>query len=475
MKQKITRNISFAIMLLLLFSTVLWTQPQSLTLDQAVEMAIQNNREVKIAKLELEKANSAVKEAFGYALPSLDVSANFSHFLEKPKMPFPDFEAMLTNATYNTLFEENVLPRDDSKFLPMSTKLQSFAQENNYEATAQLTQILFNSAVFRGIGASQIYKDLAREQLKDALGKTSLDVTKAYYGVILSRELLEITRTRFENASEHLSTIRSMRTQGLISDFDEMQAEIQVANIRPVIMQMENVLLSAENGLKLLLNIPQNTDIFIDGKMQYDASVLNSDAELIAEALEGNLTINTLRIKNQLDKEFAAINRGEYWPTLAAFGNYSFAGSAEGSDFQNYKSSMVGLSFSINLFQGGRTARKVEQANIVARQTDTQIGMLKDATALSVTSKLNELRRVQNLIELMQRNIELAKRAYQIATHRYAEGLGSELEVKDADVALSQAKTNYTNSVYEYIIAKAELENLAGKINPKYINDVLEN
>ena len=455
-------------------TTSAWAQPQHLTLDQAIEMALKNNREVKIAKLDVEKANAAVKEAFGYALPSLDVSGNFSHFLEKPKMAFPDFEAMLTNATYNTLFEENVLPRDESKFLPMTSKLQSFAQENNYEASAQVTQILFNSAVIRGIGASQIYLDLAKVQFNDAVSKTSLDVTKAFYGVLLSRDLLDITKSRFENASEHLSTIRSMRKQGLISDFDEMQAEIQVENIRPVIMQMENILLSAENGLKILLNIPQETHLAISGSMEYSGDVLSSEQELIAEALESNMTIKTLKIKRQLDDEFTAIDRGNYWPTLAAFGNYSYAGSGEGWDFQNYTSSMVGLTFSINLFQGGRTARKVEQSVIVAKQTDEQLSTLKDATTAGVTSKLNDLRRVRNLVELMQRNIELAERAYQISTDRYAEGLGSELEVKDSDVALSLAKTNYTNSVHDYIIAKAELDNLVGRVDSKYFQSIEE-
>ena len=153
MAQKRKLNLLIYLLMLIGMTTSAWAQPQHLTLDQAIEMALKNNREVKIAKLEVDKANAAVNEAFGYALPSLDVSANFSHFLEKPKMAFPDFEAMLTNATYNTLFEENVLPRDESKFLPMTTKLQSFAQENNYEASAQVTQILFNSAVIRGIGA----------------------------------------------------------------------------------------------------------------------------------------------------------------------------------------------------------------------------------------------------------------------------------------------------------------------------------
>ncbi len=474
MYNKNKRRLPLIGILLFLFFSIGFGQVTSLTLDEAISIALKNSREVQMARLEVDRADAAVSEAFGYALPSLDVSANFSHFLQKPKMAFPDFQAMLTNATYGVLFQEGVIPYDASKFMPMQTKLQTFAQENSYQAQAQVTQILFNSAVLRGIGASQIYLNLSKENLKSTVSKTTLDVKKAYYGVLLARDILKITKSRFANANEHLKTIRSMRAQGLISEYDQMQAEVQVENIRPVILQLENVLQNATNGLKILLNLDQNKSIQVMGEMTYAEEPLPTEAELVHQALRSNLTLSTLKIKRQLDDELAAIDRGGYWPTLAAFGNYTYAGSGEGWDFQNYSSSMVGLSFSINLFQGGRTAQKVEQDEIAGRKTDQQISLLSDATQNGIKSRLNDLKRVKSIITLMQRNIDLAQRAYEIARDRYKQGLGSELELKDADVALGQAKTNYTNAVHDYLIAKAELDNLVGRIDAKYLKFVEE-
>jgi len=461
----------------LLFYNISWAQSRKLTLDQAIDQAIKNNRDVQSAILEIDKANAAVHEAFGYALPSLDVSANFSHFLQKPKMAFPDFGAMLSNATYGVLFDEGVIPRDDSKFQPMGSVLQTFAQENNYQAQAQVTQILFNSAVFSGIGASGTYLDLAKEKLKSTVSQTILDVSKAYYGVMLANDLLQITRSRFENANEHLSTLKSMRAQGLISEFEELQAEVQVENIRPLILQMETILSSATDGLKILLNIPQTESVILSDHLQYNDVPLPDEKELIAEALESNLILNTLKIKRKLDDAFMSIDRGGYWPTLAAFGNYTYAGSGEGWDMQNYNSSLVGLSFSINLFQGGRTAHKVEQGKIVARQTDQQLSALSDATVMGIKAKLSDLRRIKSMIHVMQRNIEVAERAYQIATSRYEQGLGSELELKDADISQSQARTNYTNAVHDFVVAQADLMHLVGRITPNHfysVRDALE-
>ena len=456
------------LIIFLSLSSIILGQSRVITIDSAIQTALKNNREIQVSKLEIEKANAAVSEAFGYALPTVDVTAGFTRFLKLPKISFPDFGAITKNSTYDVLFDENVIPRDNSKKLKVSSILQSFSLKNNYEVKAQVTQILFNSAVFRGIGASEIFLNLAKENFKNTISKTVLDVKKTFYGAMLAKDLLEIAKTRFINARDHLKNIKALKNQGLVSEFNQMQAEVQVENIRPQIIQLENIFKDAKNGLKMLLNINQEEEIKLKGKMKYAGEIFAPETELISEAISSNLDLSSLKIKNQLDDEYSAIDRGSYWPTISAFGNYSFAGSANDFKFQNYQSSTVGLNFSMNLFQGGRTKNKVQQDQIVSMQTKEQIKSLTDLTISSVKSTLNDLKRVQSQIEAMKSNIKLAERAYQIAEDRYKEGAGSELEVKDANVALSQAKVNYTNSVHDYVIAKAELENLIGRLNKKY-------
>lgn len=461
------KNKLIIISILLSFVNV-YGQLTEITLDDAIKMALENNREIEIAKMDVEKANAAVSEAFGYALPSVDLSGNFSHFIEKPQTLFPDFASMLNNSTYSVLFDEGIIPRDDNKFLPMDFKLQSFAQSNNFEASAQVTQILFNSAVFTGIGASEIYLNLAKENLKRTIAKTVLSVKKAYYGVLLTHDLYSIAQARLTNASDHLSNIKAMRSEGLVSEFAELQVEVQVENIRPILVQLENANIDATNGLKILINIPQETEINIIGKMEYIEEDLPEELNLVNEAKSSNFSLSTLKIKNELDDEFTAIDRSDYWPTLAAFGNYTYSGSSDEWDFQKYSSSMVGLSLSINLFQGGRTANKVEQSVIASQQTKEQINSLSDATEMQVKSNLNDLKRVKKQITAMEKNVSLAERAYKIADDRYKEGEGSELEVKDADISLSDARVNYTNAIHDYLVSRAELYNLVGRIDQAY-------
>lgn len=444
------------------------SQPQVLTLDDAIRLALENNREIKISSLNVEKSGAAVKEAFGYALPSVDVAADFSHFLKKPKMPFPDFEALLTNATYNILFEENVIPRDESKFLPVETQLQSFALDNSYSASVTLTQVLFSSAVFEGIGASQTYYELSTAELNNTVSKTVLSVQNAFYGVLLANAVLDITVASFNNANENFNNVKALYNQGMVSEFDMLQAEVQVENIRPILLRMENVLVTAKDGLKIVIGINQTEDINVSGEIELDSIDISNEEGLIQEALQSNFGIKSLELKKQVDEAFIQLDVSEYWPTLAAFGNYTYAGSSDSWAFQNYDYSTIGLSLSFNLWRGNRTKNAVEQSTITVKQTEEQLNQLKDFTILEVNSKIQELKRVKSLIEVQERTVKLAQRAYDISKVRYQEGAGSQLELQNADQDLRQARLNRVQAIHSYLVTKFELDQLLGRTNPQY-------
>jgi outer membrane protein len=447
-------------------------QKRIITLEESINIALKNNREVKIAQLNIDRAEAAVREAFGYALPTVDFSASFYHFLNKPKMPFPDFAALLGNATYGILFDENVLPRDDSKFQPVGTTLQSFVQTNNFESSVQATQILFNSAVFRGIGTSQIYLDLSKEELKRTAASVILEVERTFYGVLLSNELHEITEASFKNASENLSNVRALYEQGLVAEFDFLQAEVRVENIRPVMLQMENNLKMAKDGLKILLNIEQSEEIDISGEFKYEDEIIPDENESITAALQNNLSIRSMQYKLKVDEAFIALDRADYWPTLAAFANYSHSGSSDDLNFQRYSSATVGLSFTINLFRGTQTRNRVEQAVVSLNQSEEQYTQLQDFIITQVKFRINEIRKVKASVAAQERNVKLAQRAYELATLRYKEGTGNQLEIENSDIALRQARINLLQSVYDYILSKANLNQLLGMISEGYLNQL---
>lgn len=465
------------ILMFIVFQCLLITvnaQTVKYTLDDAIADALKNNANVKVALLDVTKAKAAVNEAFGYALPSLDFTTDFVHFIETPKTPFPDFGAMLTNATYDILFKEKVIPEDNNKYLPMGTALQSFAQTNSFESKLTLTQILFNSAVFRGISASGMYLELSKEKLNSVASKTVLDVKKAFNGVLLSKEMLKIIEASLKNAEENLANVNAYLKQGLVSEYDQLQVEVQVENLRPKVDELKKVLEDAKNGLKIVMGAAQSQSIDVEGEIIYSPGIIMSEEENIDIAITKNLDLQTLILKRKVDEEFIAVERSDYWPTITAFGNFTYAGSSDNLNFMTYNSTTVGLNFSINLFKGNRNAKRVEQATIATIQTDEQIALTKQVLAQQVKSKLLEIKRVQSQITALERNVKLAEKAYDIAKTRYSTGKGTQLEIKNADMELSTAKVNRIQSIYSFIVSKAELDDLLGQVDQKYISIVQE-
>ena len=186
--------------------------------------------------------------------------------------------------------------------------------------------------------------------------------------------------------------------------------------------------------------------------------------------MESNYSINSLKLKMQVDEAFIDLDRSEYWPSLYAFGNYTYAGSADNFKFQNYSSTVVGLTLSINLFNGEKTKNKVQQSEISLKQTGEQLSQLKDFITTQVKAKIYELNRVKSSLDAQERNVNLAEKAYDISVVRYKEGTGNQLEVQNADMELKQARINRLQTIYDYIIAKSSLDEILGKVDPKYID-----
>ena len=462
------KDLLFILLTIILLPHLASAQIKVFTLDEAINTAISNNRDISISVLNTKKSQAAVNEAYGYAMPSIDASADFSHFLKKPLMPFPDFGALLTNATYSILFDENVIPRDDSKFVPVETQLQSFALNNAYTASLTLTQIIFSSTVLEGIGASQTYYELAKSELQNTVSKTVLSVQKAFYNVLLAKAVLDITYGSFTNSQENFENVKALYSEGLVSEFDKLQAEVQVENIRPIVLRMENVLKSSKDGFKIALGIAQSEEVDVSGEIVLEPLDLIDENDLIEEALASNFNIKTLDLKKQVDEAFIQLDVSRYWPTLAGFANYSYAGSSDAWNYQNYSYSTIGLNLSINLWEGNRTKNRVEQSTITYKQTEEQLLQLKDYTTLEVKSKVQELDRVKSLVEVQERTVLLAQRAYDIAEVRYQEGAGSQLELRNANQELSQARLNRVQAIYSYLVTKYELDQLLGRTDPQY-------
>jgi outer membrane protein len=431
-----------------------------LSLEDAVRMAMKQNPDLVTARLEVKRSDARVLEAWGNAMPAIDLSGQYVHMIDKQVSFFPDYFLYGFMKAIDSTY-----PKPSGQFVPIS-----FTPAFNASASLNIRQILFNGAVFVGVGAAHIYSQLARDLFQGKQVETVTKVRKAYYGALLAREAFNLMRSSLKNAEDNLKNVQLMRKQGIVSEYDELRASVGVENVRPIVIQSEtNYNLSVDNLKNTLGITTKETFVLTDSLtlQPVDEQFLAKADELVLEKNPG-LSAS----KHQIELNGAVVNaeRSSYLPTLAAFGSYSYSAAKDQFNFSPndfYKASTVGLSLSLNLFQGLQTYSRVEQAQLEKRKSEEQKAGLERTLRTGIHSIVGNLQQARKRIEAQGKTVEMAERGYKIVTARFLSNAATQLEVNDAQLALTQAKVNRVQAIYDYLSAAADLEQLIGRM-PSY-------
>jgi outer membrane protein len=439
---------------LLMVASAAWAQPVRVSLQEAVRSAVQNNHELIAARHEVAKAHAQLGEAWGYALPTIDMSGSYTRALKKPVFFFPN------------IFDSTAMAHGDVVAIEIGS-------DHAFALTFTLTQTIFNSAVFTGVGTAGIYLDASEEVYRSKETEVIASARKAYYAVLLAREVREMLRSNLENARENLQNVTVLANGGLLSEYDRIRAEVGLANIGPEVTRAENDYDLALNNLKIVMGVPVEKEIELDGTLEFAAVDEGIIREAPESVLQTNPSLSALRYQRKVNDAFADVERANYLPVLTAFGNYQF--QAQKNDLRIstrdfVRSAVVGLSLSLNIFNGFRTDQRVEQATLESRKTDEQIASTEMILKTAVQSTIMTLTRARESIKAQEQTVGQAERGYRIASTRFKTGSGTQLEVNDAQFALTRARANRMQAVYEYLVASANLEQLLGRI-PEYVTN----
>ncbi len=424
-------------------------QPVVITVKDAVSQTLQNNYELAQARMEVERADAMVKEAWGTALPKLDLSASYSRAIKKPVFFLPgDFFGQ-----------------------PGTVKPVEIGSTNAFSALVTANQVLFNSAVFVGVGAAKIYSRGAREGYRARVVEYVARARKAYFGVLVARQLLDLARQTMKNSEDNLKNVRLLAAQGLVSEYDQLRAEVTLENVKPELINAENGYEIALNALKSVMAVPYDTVIEVTGEMEYHPVSDSLTAAAQEIVLANNPSLAFLKTQAEVNDAIVSAQRSEYLPILSAFGNYQYQGQS--NEFRNLTqeviaSSQVGLSLSLNIFNGLQTTARVQQAQVDYKKSLEQVNGATQNLQTSTESVLLQLNKARRKIEAQGKTVEQAGRGYTIATTRYNSGLGTLLEVNDAQLALIRANVNRIEAVYEYTAAAVDLDQLLGRV-PDYV------
>ena len=427
---------------------------RALTLDEAIRIALQRNQGLTSSRLEVQKADAQVNEAIGTALPSLSLTGRYTRALKKPVFFLPDFDDINSGRT-----------------VPIR-----IGSDHALDMTLTAQQVLFNSAVITGVGAAKIYQDAAREMYRAKQLETVMNVRRVFYGVLLANEVAEMMRENLKNAEDNLKNVRLMKQQGLVSEYDELRATVGVENLRPAVIQAENNYALAIDGLRMMMGVGPAEEYQVQGTLAFspvDQEIVSAAMETV---LENNPMLEAVRHQVDVNKAFVSIQRSNYLPTLAAFGTYQYQTAQNdlkisAKDFIG--SSTVGVQLSVNLFEGLQTNARVDQAKVEVRKAEEQLTSVENNLRTAVHSVVLRLEQAQKRIAAQEKTVEQAERGYKIATTRFTSGSGTQLEVNDAQLALTQAKVNRMQAIYDYVVASAELDQLLGRL-PAYADSSIE-
>lgn len=427
-----------ALLFILLPAFVLPARAQtSVTLQEAIEMARDNSQRIRQAYEDVRRSSLAVSEGQAGRLPTLSADGRYVNNVQTPVIFLPEGS-------------------------PFGTVLRT-GMRHNVNLNAQAAVPVYNAQLNRSIDLARAARNLNEVILEVTEREVEIEVQRAFLSGLLTREARDVLESSYQTRVDNLELIRSMYEEGVSPEYDLIRIEVQVENMQPELIRARNDHEGALNYVKLLTGIPVETDISLDGSL---ADLFASIPNIVFEAdFSDNPSVVQLEAQRELVEHQIAIERAAYLPSLSAFGNYTIQSQSNDLDITDYNwvtSASVGLQIAIPIFDRSRRYR-VEQAEVDRNQLEIQHDFLLESLRAEFQTTSSRLQQVEQSIEAQRRNVAQAERGLRIARVSYENGVHSVVDVNDAELALTEARLNYTNVLSEYVNAVLDIENLLGR------------
>lgn len=422
---------------------------QAFTLKEAVDYGVKNHLSIKNSQFDVISAEARIQEIKAIGLPQVSGNIGWTDNLVVPRFFVPA-------KTFNPAAADGEV-----------TALK-FGVQYSSNATISLNQLLFDGSYLLGLKASQVYRELAQKNLKASKVTVAENVTKAYYSVLVNEERLKLLDINIGRLDSLLRDTKALNQQGFVEKLDVDRLTVQVNNLkteRENILRFQEValyLLKFQMGYKLeeplvlsdkLANVDLNDISVLDVPMPF-----NYTNRIEYSTLETNSRLAALDVKN---------NQAGYYPRLVMTGS---SGWSTGTDKFNifaqpwFNASSIGLSLQIPIFDSFSKKYKIVQAKNRFEQTKIGLGLLEKSIDLQIRTAQIQLQNNWTSLQENKRNMELAQEVVRVSKIKYKEGVGTNLEVVNAESAFKEAQTNYFQNLYNALIAKVDLDKAAGRL-----------
>ena len=420
-----------------------------LSLQDALNIALSESPSIKVAEKEIQRVDYSKQSAWNNILPSLTASGQYGKYLEPASMA-------------------------------MMGQVMNSPTDFNVRASLQLSLPLFAPAVWNSIQMTTLDMKLAVEKAHASKLTLRNDVTKAYYNVLLAQDSHTTLKGGLALAEDVYFQAKKRFEIGLAAEYDVISAEVQMKNLQPNLLEIENGIEQAKMLLKILMGVEISQPLAIKGNLVDFEKDINATNSLKEVSATENTEIKQLDIQQQQLKKALDLQRTQRMPTLAAFGTYGYEGTGNNATEINFggmpikvdkseewysQGLMVGLQVSVPLTGIFTNISKEKQIKVQMEQVAIQRDYLTDAIELQIRTALNNMDKAAKQAEAANKNRDLAQKGYNISVKRYETGMGTILELQNASLSLTQSQLVYGQAIASYLSSKADLEKLLGEVN----------
>ncbi len=413
-------------------------ETKALSLKECVNYALTHSPAIQTSRFDEYIARKQVKEFTGIGLPQIRAGFDFQDFEIIPTMVFNGQEFQ-------------------------------FGTRFGAKADATISQLVADGSFFAGIKAAKEYVLLSEKLTERSQLETVIMVTKAYYNALVNIERAEMLTINVNRLDQLLTNTKAFYAAGFVEKIDVSRLEITFENLKVEKIKIDNLLVLMVDLLKFQMGMDVNEGLTLTDTIDKSRFINQVEPEL--KTFDG---INN-RIEFQLlEKQYTLQNLNKQRYQNAKFGNLVAYGSIATQAFRSefdffqggdwFNSFLIGFRINVPIFDGLQTHNKVQQINIELSKVDLQREQFKKAVAFEVKSAQIQMLNAWNSMKSMQRNVDLANEVYSVSKTKYEEGVGSNLELIDAESSLRQAESNLLATLYDYVLASIELKKAKGEI-----------
>ena len=406
-----------------------------ITLQEAIRIALSENPTIKVADQEIQLKKEANREVIWGLLPDVSLVGNFNHTIEK------------------------------QSFAIMGQVMRVGTMNN---ASGGLTASLpvFAPALYQSMSLTKTDVKLAMEKARSSRLDMVNQVTKAFYQLLLAQDGYLVLQKSYKQSEDNFNIVDAKFKQGKVSEYDKISAEVQMRSLKPSVVSAGNGVNLAMLQLKVLLGMESNMPVTVVGNLKdYEMAMFTRQAQpQPADIIAGNTTLRQLDLNYDMLKKNLKLKYTNFMPTLALSFQYMYTSMSENWKIGDYKwnpYSTIGLSLSIPLFKGGNYSQ-VKQAKLQMKQLDLTRINTERQLKMQAQSYLDNMAASSEQVVSNKEAVLQAEKGRTIAEKRYEVGRGTILELNSSEVALTQAQLTYNQSIYDYLVAKADLDLVMG-------------